>query len=357
MKAVKDRLEIMQKPLEWAVASQEQNLVILAGTRRIMQVFVPKQQPLGRESILLEPLEESDGYWVPEGICVFPSYTRVVKGKGWVAVANLGKTDIKLRPQWKVAKVTYGREVTNIQERYWKESEPVSAKRAREHRQSLGVHVGESQMDEQQLEQVDELLYKYREVFAEDEQELRCATAVEHEIHLTSDVPIKLPYRHIPPKCMTEVKAHIKGLLEHGVIEESVSPYAAPIVLIRKKDKSLRLCVDYRRVNEVTVKDAFPLPRIQNTLDALAGAQSFSFFDLSAGYHQIRVRTEDKAKTAFVTPFGHYQYIRCPMGLTNSPATFQRFMEKVFSDHIFVTYWCIWMTCCFQRVWVSMLKG
>ena len=102
VKAVKARLEIMQKPLEWAVASQKQNLVIPAGTRRIMQVFVPKLQPLDSESVLLEPLEESDGYWVPEDICVFPSYTRVVKGKGWVAVANLGKTDIKLRPQWKV---------------------------------------------------------------------------------------------------------------------------------------------------------------------------------------------------------------------------------------------------------------
>ncbi|KAK3870898.1 hypothetical protein Pcinc_023924 [Petrolisthes cinctipes] len=95
---------------------QDQNLVVPAGTRRVIQVFMPRLQPLDSESVMLEPLEEVDGFRVPEGLCVFPSYTRVIRGKGCVTVANLGKTDITLRPQWKVAKVSYGRENTGAKE-------------------------------------------------------------------------------------------------------------------------------------------------------------------------------------------------------------------------------------------------
>ncbi|XP_063850972.1 uncharacterized protein LOC135094643 [Scylla paramamosain] len=239
--------------------------------------------------------------------------------------------------KWKVAKVSHGREVTVGRAHTHTVAQTAPPSVVKEFKDRLGVQVDESQLDSAQLERLDGLIHEYGDVFAENEQDLGCATGVEHEIHLNSAVPIRLPYRHIPPPCITEVKAHVKGLLEQGVIEESVSPYAAPIVMVRKKDGSLRLCVDYRRLNEVTVKDAFPLPRVQDTLDALAGAQYFSSFDLAAGYHQILVRAEDRPKTAFVTPFGHYQYVRCPMGLSNSPATFQRFMEYVFSDQVFVT--------------------
>lgn len=337
VRAIEAKLRVTQQPLGFAVIQQQQDLVIPAGTRKIVKVFVRSLQEVDVDSVVLEPLVPGEGYWVPEGLCIFPSYTRVVKGEGWLSVGNLGKTDVQFRPQWKVAKVSYGREVTvgRVHRHTVAEAAPLSV--VREFRDRLGVQVDESQLDSAQVERLDKLIYEYGSVFAEHEQDLGCATGVEHEIHLTSAVPIRLPYRHLPPPCITEVKAHVKGLLEQGVIEESVSPYAAPIVMVRKKDGSLRLCVDYRRLNEVTVKDAFPLPRVQDTIDALAGAKYFSSFDLAAGYHHILVRAEDRPKTAFVTPFGHYQYVRCPMGLSNSPATFQRFMEYVFSDQIFVT--------------------
>ena len=340
VRAVEARLDLMQQStLGLAVVRQQQNLTIPAGSRRVIQIYIPSLSRIETDSVLLEPLETSDGYWVPEGVCVFPSYTQVHRGCGWVAVANLGRVDVVLHPQWKIAKAAVGRVLkqAGVGSAVCTVESDISPEVAREFREKSGVHVDEGIVDPQYIQQLDRLLYKYRAVFAEDSSELGCASGVEHEIHLSTSVPIKLPYRHIPPTQIPEVKAHVKGLLEQGVIEESVSPYAAPIVLVRKKDGSLRLCVDYRRLNSVTVKDAFPLPRIQDTLDALAGAQYFSSFDLAAGYHQIKVRAEDRFKTAFVTPFGHYQYIRCPMGLTNSPATFQRFMEYVFSDYIFIT--------------------
>ena len=339
-RAVKARLAVMQQStLGLVVVRQQQDLTIPAGFRRVIQIYIPSLSRIDNDSVLVEPLENGDGYWVPEGVCVFPSYTQVRRGCGWVAVANLGQVDVVLHPQWKIAKAAVGRVIkqARVGSAVCTEGGDLSPEVSREFREQLGVHVDEGIVDHQYIQKLDKLLYRYRSVFAEDSTELGCATGVEHEIHLSNSVPIKLPYRHIPPTQIPEVKAHVKGLLEQGVIEESVSPYAAPIVLVRKKDGSLRLCVDYRRLNSVTVKDAFPLPRIQDTLDALAGAQYFSSFDLAAGYHQIKVRAEDRFKTAFVTPFGHYQYVRCPMGLTNSPATFQRFMEYVFSDYIFIT--------------------
>ena len=108
---------------------------------------------------------------------------------------------------------------------------------------------------------------------------------MKHRVHTTDDAPVAQPYRSIPPNQLQEVKEHIKGLLARKVIVESYSPYAAPVVLVRKKDGSLRLCVDYRRLNATTVGDAYPLPRIQESLDALVGAQYLLRLDLASGYY------------------------------------------------------------------------
>ena len=116
------------------------------------------------------------------------------------------------------------------------------------------------------------------------------------------------------------------------VIRESSSPYASPIVLVKKKDGSLRMRVDYRLLNGETRKDAFPLPRIDESLDVLTGARWFSTHDLASGYNQVPVAEADRSKTAFCTPFGLFEWNRMPFGLCNAPATFQRLMQRIFGD-------------------------
>lgn len=179
------------------------------------------------------------------------------------------------------------------------------------------------------------LLRQFVDVFAVRDEDLGYTDRVKHEIPLIDDKPISQPYRRIPPTQFEEVREHISGLLRKGVIHESSSSYASPVVLVRKADKSLRLCVDYRRLNSKTKRDAFPLPRIDESLDALGGAQMFSTIDLASGYHQVAVDEKDRPKTAFITPFGLYEFRRMPFRLCNAPATFQRLMQAVMSDLVF----------------------
>ena len=158
---------------------------------------------------------------------------------------------------------------------------------------------------------------------------------VKHSIKLDDYTPFKERYRHIPPQQYEEVKQHLKEMLEIGAISESKSPWASVVVLVRKKDGSLRFCIDLRKLNARTVKDAYSLPRIEETLfECLNGAQWFTSLDLRSGYWQVELDEESKALTAFtVGPLGFYQCEHMPFGLTNVPATFQRLMESCSRRH------------------------
>ncbi|KAJ9524744.1 hypothetical protein QJQ45_024345 [Haematococcus lacustris] len=146
--------------------------------------------------------------------------------------------------------------------------------------------------------------------------------------------PPALPaYRMTQPE-LAEMKKQITAFLAQGIIEPSSSPYAAPVLFVKKKSGELRMCVDYRQLNKQTLRDQYPLPRIDDLFDKLAGCTVFSSLDLQAGYHQIRIPAEDVPKTAFRTPDGHYQYKVLCFGLTNAPATFQRVMNNSFADVI-----------------------
>ena len=131
---------------------------------------------------------------------------------------------------------------------------------------------------------------------------------------------------------MIEVKRQIKDLLAKGFIEPSTGPFGAPILFVAKKDGSLRMCVDYRALNAITIKNRYPLPRIEDLFDSLQGAKIFSSLDLQSGYHQLRIAPEDVPKTAFKTPVGTYQFLVLSFGLTNSPAVFMKAMNDIFRD-------------------------
>lgn len=178
---------------------------------------------------------------------------------------------------------------------------------------------------------------EYADVFAREGEELGCTSTVRHRINTEDDVPVSQRHRRIPPNEFKEVKDHLQKLLDKGVIKPSQSDYASPIVLVRKKSGALRLCVDYRQLNTKTRRDAYPLPRIDESLDALGGAKHFSTIDLASAYNQVEVDPRDCHKTAFTTPMGLFQYKRMPFGLQNAPATFQRLMQNIFRDEILQT--------------------
>ena len=177
-----------------------------------------------------------------------------------------------------------------------------------------------------------ELIKKYSDVFSAGPYELCFCDVIPRQIRLDDDTPVNLPYRRVLPSLVTEVKQLLQDLLDRGIIRRSSRAYASHIVLVRKKSGQLRLCIDYRCLNAKTYKDYFPLPRIEETLEALGGAKLFSSLDMAHGYFQVAMHDDSIAKTAFRVPWGLYEFLRLPQGLVNSPSTFQRVMEHVFGD-------------------------
>ncbi|CAI7769555.1 unnamed protein product, partial [Closterium sp. NIES-54] len=183
--------------------------------------------------------------------------------------------------------------------------------------------------------QMQVLAEEFKEVFETIPNGLPPDRAVGHTIPVEpGKVPPFRPLYRLSPAEYEEAKQQIEEYLRKGWIEPSASPYGAPILFVNKKGGGLRMCVDYRALNKITVKNRYPLPRIEDLFDRLQGAQWFSALDLAQGYHQLRITEEDVPKTAFRTPFGHFQWRVLSFGLTNAPASFQRAMNDVFREAI-----------------------
>ena len=213
--------------------------------------------------------------------------------------------------------------------------------RQNEAKEHFLAYVIDSQKAKPSVSDVD-VVSEFPDVFPEDLPGLPPDREVEFQIDLIPGAtPVaKAPYRLAPTE-MKELMSQLQELLDKGFIRPSSSPWGAPILFVKKKDGSMRMCIDYRELNKRTVKNKYPLPRIDDLFDQLQGATCFSKIDLRSGYHQLKVEKESVAKTAFRTRYGHYEFLVMPFGLTNAPAAFMDLMNRVcrpFLDHFVIVF-------------------
>ena len=179
------------------------------------------------------------------------------------------------------------------------------------------------------------IIKEFPDVFPDDISGLPPDREVEFTIDLIPETePISIPPYRMAPAELRELKAQLEDLLSKGFIRPSISPWGAPVLFVKKKYGSLRLCIDYRQLNRVTIRNQYPLPRIDELFDQLQRSRVYSKIDLRSGYHQLRVQESDVPKTAFRTRYGHYEFLVMPFGLTNAPAAFMDLMNRVFQPYL-----------------------
>ena len=191
---------------------------------------------------------------------------------------------------------------------------------------------------EERIENEDEMSIcsEFADVFPSDlPLKLPPSRSVDHRIELEAgSTPPSKPAFRMSPIELDELKKQLTELEEHGFIQPSKSPFGAPVLFVKKKDGTTRMCVDYRALNKITIKNKYPLPRVEELFDRLHGAKYFTKIDLRSGYHQVRIHPDDVSKTAFRTRYGHYEFLVLPFGLTNAPATFMHLMQEIFRPYL-----------------------
>jgi len=193
------------------------------------------------------------------------------------------------------------------------------------------------ELNEEQRSKVKALLVRHRTIISTGEHDIGRTHLVEHRIDTGEHRPIRQPLRRHPFQHLEWIDDEVAKMQEHGIVEPAASPWASNIVLVQKKDGSLCFCVDYRRLNSVTYKDSYPLPLIDNCLNALSGWSWYSTLDLRSGYYNIPIAEEDRDKSAFVTRRGCFRFMVMPFGLTCAPTVFQRLMDIVLCGLSYLT--------------------
>lgn len=205
--------------------------------------------------------------------------------------------------------------------------------------QELISKINENHLNSEEKKELKKLLENRRELFYLEGDNLTFTHEIQHEIHVNNNNPTFCKIYRYPQIHEKEVDKQIREMLDQKIIRKSNSPYNSPLWIVPKKSdnsnqKKWRIVIDYRKLNENTIADKFPIPNIDTILDKVGRAQYFTTIDLAKGFHQILVREEDRKKTAFSTPFGHYEYNRMPFGLKNAPASFQRLINSVLREYI-----------------------
>ena len=200
------------------------------------------------------------------------------------------------------------------------------------------LNIGDAPLTRDQQARLIDVIYSHTEVFSLFDGDLGFCDVLKHSIPTTTDKPVYLPHRQIPVQLQSEVRKCLDNWLKQGIIRPSKSPYASQVVIVRKKTGEIRLCVDFRKLNAISIRDSFPLPRVEEALQAVQAAVWFSSFDLAQGYLQMAMEEEDIEKTAFrAGSSGLYEFTRMPFGLTNAGASFCRLMEMCIGDQQYVT--------------------
>ena len=245
-----------------------------------------------------------------------------------LSVINVSSKPVKLRQNTPLGTLQTFEQIYTVETPKQNTDKQTTATELPEHLKPLVEKASDSLTDEQKQSLTD-LLIQYGDIFVGPDGKVGRTDIVKHTIDTGDNHPFKLPMRRQPLAQKPIIENELEKVLEQGVIEPSESPWSSPILLVKKKDGSIRFCIDFRKLNSLTRKDAYPLPRIDECLESLGGSKWFSTLDLASGYWQCEVEESDRPKTAFSTHKGLFQFKVMPFGLSNAPACFERLMELV----------------------------